>query len=108
MEAKRLKLHDILCEIMNITEPDGDRHVYFRPPSSVHMKYPAIKYDWRRIDNSHANNAVYMQTHSFEVIVIDRDPDSVYADKLSKLPRCVFDRPYVSDNLNHFVFTISI
>lgn len=108
MEAKRLQLHDILCEIMSSIMPDGDRHVYFRPPPSVHMSYPAIKYDWRRIDNSHANNAVYMQSHSFEVIVIDRDPDSVIADRLSKLLRCVFDRPYVSDNLNHFVFTITI
>jgi hypothetical protein len=106
MEAKRLALHEVLCELMNITEPDGDRHVYFQPPPSVYINYPAIVYSLSGINNSHANNMPYSRSLFYQVTVIDHDPDSVYADALSKLPRCRFDRHYTSDKLNHFVFTL--
>lgn len=102
---ERLELHEILCEIINITEPDGDRHVYFQPPSSVKIKYPAIVYSRDRIDNTFANNSVYIQHPGYKITVIDRKPDSEYVKKVSKLPYCRFDRHYTSDNLNHDVFT---
>lgn len=102
---KRLELHEILCEIMNITEPDGDRHVYFQPPPSVKIKYPASVYSLNNIENEFANNSVYIQNPSYKITVIDRNPDSEYVKKVSKLPCCRFDRSYISDNLNHFVFT---
>ncbi len=103
---KRLELHEILCEIVNITEPNGDRHVYFQPPASVQMKYDAIRYSRKSIDNTHADNSVYKQDDAYEVITIYRDPDSDLPRKVSRLPRCSFDRHYVVDNLNHDVFTI--
>lgn len=106
MEAKRLAVHDILCEIMNVSEPDGDSHVYFQPPPSVFLKYPAIVYSLSAINNAHANNSPYSRSLSYQVTVIDHDPDSIYVDKLSKLPNCRFDRHYVSDQLNHYVFTL--
>ena len=104
--SKRLELHDILCEIVNITEPDGDRHVYFQPPESIKMKYPAIRYSLSNIGNRFANDSVYNQSNSYELIVIDKNPDSEIVDKISKLVFCSFNRSYISDNLNHFVFTI--
>lgn len=103
---KRFELHEILCELVNITGPDGDRHVYFDPPPSVRMKYPAIRYSRKNIDNSYANNAVYKQGKAYEIVVIDSDPDSVIVSKVSQLPGCSYDRHYKSDNLNHDVFTI--
>lgn len=103
---KRLELHEILCGIVNITEPDGDRHVYFQPPESVKIKYPAIIYSRNDIDNRFANNDVYKQTYNYQVTVIDRDPDSEIVDKVSKLPTCRFNRHFVSDNLNHDVFIL--
>lgn len=102
----RLELHETLCEIVNITEPNGDRHVYFQPPESVKMKYPAIVYSRTNIQNRHANNNVYKQDDAYTVIVIDSDPESEIPRKVSKLPKCRFDRHYVSDNLNHDSFTI--
>lgn len=103
---KRLELHDILCEIINITEPNGDRHTYYQPPESIKMNYPAIVYSRKSIDNVHANNSIYRQSNAYEVIVIDEDPDSEIVSKVSKLPTCRHDRHYESDNLNHDVFTL--
>lgn len=96
----RNKLHELLCETL------GSRQVYFQPPESVKMKYPAIVYSRNRIDNEHADDGVYIQSPSYSVTVIDKNPDSEIVDNISLLPRCRFDRHYISDNLNHDVFTI--
>lgn len=96
----RLELHEILCDIL------GSRHVYFQPPSSVKMVYPAIVYSRNSISNDFANNLVYKQSLGYTVTVIDEDPDSDVVEKISRLPMCRFDRHFTSDNLNHDVFTI--
>ena len=98
--SNRLELHEILCQVL------GSRTTYFQPPESVKMNYPAIVYSRNNIDNTFADNDVYMQSYSYKVIVIDKDPDSEIVKKVSKLPRCTFDRHYTSDNLNHDVFTL--
>lgn len=103
---KRLELHEILCEIINITEPDGDRHTYFQPPESIKIKYPAIVYSLDDIENLHSNNSIYKQNIAYQIIVIDEDPDSEIVKKISKLPMCRFVRTYVSDNLYHTVFKL--
>lgn len=96
----RLELHEIFCEIL------GSRNAYFQPPESVKMSYPAIRYSRKDIKNQFANDQVYMQKDCYEVIVIDKDPDSELVKKVSTFPMCSFDRHYVSDNLNHDVFTL--
>lgn len=96
----RIKLHELLCETL------GSRQVYFQPPESVKMKYPAIVYSRNRIDNEHADDGVYIQSPSYSIIVIDKNPDSEIVENISLLPRCRFDRHYISDNLNHDTFTI--
>lgn len=102
----RLELHEVLCSILNMQEADGDRHVYFQPPASVKMKYPAIKYSRKNIENRHANNKVYSQMPCYEVIVIDKNPDSKYVELVSQLSLCRFIRHYEADNLNHDVYEI--
>lgn len=97
---KRLKLQAMLEEIANT------RNVYFQPPESKDIKYPAIIYGLSSIVNNHADNLVYKQSKTYSLTVIDRDPDSELVDKISKLPTCRFDRHFTSDNLNHYVFTI--
>lgn len=98
--ADRLDLHERLCSVL------GSRNVYFQPPASVKMKYPAIVYSRNDMSNRFANDSVYNQSHSYELIVIDSDPDSVVVEAVSKLSTCRFVRHYTSDNLNHDVFTI--
>lgn len=106
MDDKRLELHEILCGIINITEPDGDRHSYFDPPMELKMKYPAIRYKRTRIDPVYANNIVYMYRTPYELILIDKNPDSEYVAKLLALPYCRHVRHYTANNLHHDVFTI--
>lgn len=98
--ANRLELHEILCRILR------SRNVYFQPPESLKMQYPAIVYSRDDIQNTFADDVVYMQKHVYQVIVIDKDPDSEIVEKVSKLPACRFDRHYISDNLNHDSFLL--
>lgn len=97
---KRLELHEILCGLL------GSANVYFQPPESVRMKYPAILYKRSKIANEYADNDVYRQTMQYQVTVMDYDPDSVIPLKVSKLPTCSHERSYCADNLNHDVFTL--
>ena len=96
----RLELHEALCTIL------GSRHVYYQPPESVKMEYPAIVYSRNSIENTFAENSVYKQDHQYQIIVIDKDPDSEIVAAISKLPMCQFVRHYEANNLNHDVFTI--
>lgn len=84
----------------------GTNNVYFQPPTSVKMSYPAIVYSRRDIDNNFANNTAYIQSPSYDVTVIDEDPDSEIVQKVSKLPLCSFNRHFEQDNLNHDVFIL--
>lgn len=97
---KRPNLHTQLVNLL------GSRNVYFQPPPSVQMHYPAIVYSRSDIDTKYANNAVYINDVAYQIIVIDNDPDSEIVMRVANLPKCRFDRHYVSDNLNHDVFTI--
>lgn len=103
---KRLELHEILCEIINITEPDGDRHTYFDPPMGLKMKYPAIRYKRTRFDKVYANNIAYMTRTPYEIILVDKSPDSEYVSQILALPYCAHNRHYTAENLHHDVFTI--
>ena len=95
-----IDLHKILCEVL------GSKNVYFQPPESVKMKYPAIVYSLSRIENRNANNSVYKQNNAYDVILIDSDPENETVNRISRLPLCRFDRYYVSNNLNHYAFTL--
>ncbi len=98
--VRRLELHKIFCDIL------GSQHVYYQPPESVKMKYPAIVYSRNDIQNTYANNLVYTQSQEYQITVIDEDPDSSIVKAVSGLPLCRFDRHYEADNLNHDVFQI--
>lgn len=102
MMNDRLELHELLCQTL------GSRNVYFQPPESVKMKYPAIVYSRNRIENTSADNIIYRQSVSYTITVIDRDPDSDIVERMSQLPRMRHDRSYVADNLNHDVFTLFV
>ena len=98
--ASRLELHEKFCEIL------GSRNVYFQPPASVRLNYPAIIYFRKDIDNRYADNLVYKQATAYDVTVIDSNPDSKILVEVSTLQTCRFDRHYNVDNLNHDVFTL--
>ena len=99
--GNRLDLQALLEKLL------GSRNVYFQPPASVKMQYPAIVYSRSRIRNTHADDSVYRQLPEYEVTVIDSDPDSDIVMKVSALPYCTYDRHYTADGLNHDVFTLN-
>lgn len=90
----------------NFEEILNSKNVYFQPPASVHLQYPAIVYSLSNIRKTHANNRGYSMFNSYEVTLIDKNPDSEYVEKILELPYSSFDRHFKSDNLNHWVFTI--
>lgn len=85
-----------------------NENVYFDPPESIKMRYPAIRYSRKRIESKYANNAVYKRAECYEAILMYKDPDSDLPIKISQMPMCSHDRHYVSDNLHHDAFTIYI
>ena len=99
--ATRLELHELLCGKL------GSRNVYFQPPASVNMKYPAIVYSRHSIDNTFADNSVYRQTRSYKITIIDKNPDSKIVDSVSTIPNIRYNTHFVADNLNHDVFTLN-
>lgn len=82
------------------------KNVYFQPPASIKMNYPAIRYSRNNIENKKADDSVYSQRIAYQLTVIDYDPDSEITKLVSKLPYCSFNTSYASDNLNHDVFTL--
>ena len=98
--AGRLELQTLLETIL------GSRNVYYQPPSSIQMKYPAIVYSRSDIKSVMADDMVYITESAYDITVIDKNPDSNVVAQIAKLSRCRYDRHFVSDNLNHDVFTI--
>ena len=101
--SSRLDLHEDLCTIL------GSRNVYFQPPPSVRMQYPAIVYSLDSFNFSHANDGKYRNFKRYKLTYIDADPDNEMVEKLlTTLSFCSFDRHFKSDNLNHYILTIYI
>ena len=100
MMDRRLLFHEVLCDVL------GSRNVYFQPPSSIKMNYPAIVYSRDVIGNKYANNRVYLSQMRYSVTVIDKDPDSPIVGKVASLPTSKHNRHYEKDKLNHDVYTI--
>jgi hypothetical protein len=96
----RLDLQELLVDLL------GSDNVYFQPPESAKMQYPCIRYAMDFKLSDWADGLPYKRDNRYLVTVIDRDPDSVIPDSVAALPRCVFDRFYTADNLNHHVFKL--
>lgn len=97
---KRLQLQSILEELL------GSRNVYFQPPETVKLVYPCIIYSRSSGATKFANNKPYNYQQQYQLMVIDKNPDSVMPGKVTMLPMCKFERHYTKDNLNHDVYNI--
>lgn len=89
-----------------LEEMFGSENIYYQPPESIKLEYPAIVYSKSRIDKRPANDSAYTLDTRYELIVIDKRPDNPIIEELLSLPYCSYDRHYESDNLNHDVLTI--
>lgn len=98
--ASRLDLQSKLEELL------GSRNVYYQPPETLNMSYPAIRYSLGESDVKFANNAKYQNMKSYELIVISKLPDPEVVDKILDLPYTSLGRPYPSNNLYHYPIKI--
>jgi hypothetical protein len=96
--APRLELQTLLESIAE--------HVYFQPPTNIHLQYPCIVYERDNAESVFANNENYRYVKRYMVTVIDRNPDSDLPDNVAVLPMCTFQRHFTADDLNHDVFNL--
>jgi hypothetical protein len=98
--APRLDLQELLVTLLESS------NVYFQPPDSTRMSYPAIVYnrDYRKTE--YADNLPYKHKKRYQVTVIDRNPDSEIPDRVAELPLCSFETFFAADELNHDVFNL--
>lgn len=97
---RRLILHQKLLDLLGTTD------VYFQPPESIKMGYPCIIYTISGDDPLFANGVPYVNKTQYTVMLIDKNPESVFHSKLLQLPLCRMNRKYVVNNLHHYVYTI--
>lgn len=97
--GSRLELHEKLVNIL------GNDHVYFQPPPSIRMEYPAIRYNLQDIYTSKADNLNYRKKKRYIITLIHKDPDNTIVDDLVN-NNFQFEQFYAKDGLNHYVFTI--
>lgn len=98
--GQRLALQTLLEELIS------PGNVYFQPPSNIQLTYPCIIYARNYANTQFGDNIPYKIVKRYQITIIDRDPDSVLPDKISALPMCLFDRYFVTDNLNHYTYNL--
>ena len=100
-DSRRNELHTQLCKLL------GSKQVYYQPPSTVKMKYPAIVYNLEAGRIRYADNNTYLFRRRYSVTVIDKDPDACWDIKTQDaFEYCEFQRWYAADNLNHWQFSL--
>lgn len=80
--------------------------VYFQPPEDMKMEYPCIVYNHDTGSTRFAGNKPYSYEQRYEVKIISRQPDTSLFQKVAAMPKTVFDRWFVADNLNHNIFSL--
>lgn len=96
--------YDLQKELETILK---SKNVYYQPPESNKIKYPAIVYFLASIQRPKADDRDYLRNRSYDITLIDKNPDSEYVDAILDAFKYIrYDRHYISDNLHHFVFTI--
>lgn len=107
MIGDRVDLHR---ELQNILETYGDgnrKDVYFQPPESIRMSYPAIVYELSGLSDNKANNSAYFLGREYSVTYMTNDPDNELVDVFETFFKfCKFSRSFISNGLNHYIFTL--
>lgn len=83
---------------------DHDR-VYFQPPENLKLGYPAIVFHLTKIKVDHADDVPYKGAREYMITLISRDPEPDALEEILKIPYTTLDSTYISDGMNHFVFT---
>ena len=93
-------------QLQKILEDLSGVNVYFQPPQSIRISYPAIIYSLSNISHTNANNNTYTIDHEYKIVLVDKNPDSKTIEKLMTLPRIRFADQYAKDGLYYNSFYI--
>lgn len=97
----RLELQQKLEEVV------GSKNVYFQPPPTFKMEYPCVIYKLLSYDVKRADNIAYNIKKRYNVLVVDKDPETELPDKIMEaFNQCYFDRFYAADGLNHYSMSL--
>lgn len=80
--------------------------VYFQPPENLKIEYPAVVFHLSKIEIDHASDTPYKGAKEYSVTLITKDPEPDVIDEILKIPYSSLDTTYISDGMNHFVFTV--
>lgn len=83
-----------------------NNRVYFQPPENLKIVYPAVVFHLSKIEIDHASDAPYKGAREYSVTLITKDPEPDVIDEILKIPYSSLDTTYISDGMNHFVFTV--
>lgn len=98
---RRLILQDRLERVPGVSR------VYFQPPANVRMVYPCVRYSRSRPSSLRADDMAYRFIQGYELIVIDRNPDSPIPQYIVEhFQMAVINATYVVDNLYHTPITL--
>lgn len=100
MSQRRVELHHKLEGVL------GSKNVYFQPPTGLKMNFPCVVYNLSDANDVHADDKIYRRLYRYTMTYITKDPDDPKRDSFDDMQYCSFDRFFVSDNLNHYVYTI--
>jgi hypothetical protein len=95
-----------MVSVQVLRDISGVGSVWIDPPPSTELVYPAILLETDRGDTKFADDKPYVFFQGYSLKVISYDQDATVLDAVKNLPRCVYNRHYVADNLHHDVFTI--
>lgn len=79
---------------------------YFQPGQNITIKDPCIVYERSDSFAAYADNLKHLLKKRYTVTVIDQKPDSLIPDQVENLPYSRFDRFFVANGLNHFVYQL--
>lgn len=96
----RVKLQELLETVLGLS------NVYFQPPASIQMKYPAIVYNLSDMPRQYANNKAYMGKNRYTVTLIHKNPDNTIKDDMLLVPYCKLVNCLHSDGLYNYVFDL--
>lgn len=82
-------------------------NIYFTPPDSVVLKYPACVVTREDIDVLKANNKIYNANIAYKVVYISREEgDDIFLKVMNLFDHSAFRTEYKYNGLYHKVFVV--
>lgn len=100
MEKTRLTLHQDLVDAL------GSSNVYYNPPETLKMEFPAIVYKLDYFDQIHADNKKYIDWTTYKVTVVSSKPDHPVVKKILNWEMTRFSTSYTRNGFYHYVIIL--